>query len=70
MRHTAKDSFLAHFQLDGPESSGGPARASACPELPEDFLAPTKEGDSFLSFRDTVFVVFCDDEMLRLGDED
>ena len=70
MRHTAKDSFLALFQLDEPASFEGPGRASACPELPEDFIAPTKEDDSFLSFRDTVFVVFCDDEMLRLGDED
>ena len=70
MRHKAKDTFLAHFQLGEPESSEGPAQASACPELPTDFFAPTKEGDSFFSFRDTVFVVFCDDEMLRLNDED
>ena len=70
MRHKAKDSFLAHFQLDEAGSPEDLAQASACPDLPKDFLVPTKEGDSYLSFRDTVFVVFCDDELSRLNDED
>jgi hypothetical protein len=70
MTHEVKTSFMAHFQLREPDETETAREVSAGFELPKDFFASTEEGDGFLSFRDTVFAVFCDDEMMRLNDED
>ena len=70
MTHETKNSFLAHFQYREPDSPESAGEVSTGFDLPKDFFASTKEGDSFLSFRDTVFAYFCDDEMSRLNDED